>query len=1271
MAENEIYRYDIIIDVNDDEAVRRAQAAEERLRKIFDKIERQTNALSKMEIIPSIRLEDNITSKAQAIDKKLKKLDGVMAKPEVTLVDNLSHKEQLVEKKLGKLDKTVAEPKALLEDRGINERISRTTSKLRDLTSRAWRVSLSVKDEASTVLHRVAGALTSPMTMLGVGVGGAAAIGMPLKFAGEMEQVQLAMDFFTESPEKGKKFMDELINFAAKTPFEFPFVRESATGLVGAYKGMGMDVDKATKQTMRSVTAFGDAAGYTGAGEAGMKMALLGYRQIGTIGKLQLEELRQVTENLLIPMELVRKELGLTKEQMADVGKLNIPAERAMEAITRALEKNFGGGMEKLSKTLLGLVSTVKDTARFTVGAFGAGMAEPVKRILVDIVGTTDYTSDKFKAFMKKLEDAGTSVGEYFEKSYHKAKKFFEQLSMDDDFQNMDWGDKIVYVLDKMMQAIDKWVSGSDGKQAEKIFIKLAEIATRAWLTAIGGMVKGSVDALMSGNITGAAGLTAGAALLGGGLLLRGGLGVGKAILKGGKWVASRGISRDIATVMDAIGTTPAKTPTRLTERILNTGKAVQKVESDTVKATSIAAHVPIGYKPADKRFWENIDLTKVESRDKVVSLQNTGRLQRHNDLEKVFGGLPENKPRVLERFKGYGQKAVQYAGLGRDAVLIKAGTLRERFSAFRQAMPVFGRDISAKLQPGQDVVSKMVPATTEAVSNGSKASKVLAKVSKVAGKAAWPIALATEAIGIYKADDKVKATAQAGGGLAGAWAGGAAGAKIGAAIGTVIAPGVGTAIGGVLGSIVGSIGGYATGKWAAGKMVEKPVTAEASERLAKAGKAASDQQERIAQTGRVYLNSQGDIITSNGFIINSQNDLMQAFTTLAQAVDFASAKLIAFSGIELQVPTVGVVSNDTSSPESKRMRYTMADFTAHATGGILTRPHLGLVAEAGPEAIIPLNPARRAQALNLWQQTGKMLGVQMHADGGFFGAFKRFFGNDKVQSIGNIAEQVAISLESTRKGYEKTIGSSYSKYEKKLQRATTIDEAVKARDIAHKTKNLARGFGGTTKIFSRVALPIAIFASAAEIMSADDKKRAIVKELGATLGAMGAGALAGAGAGALVGAGVLSPLTAMVGAIIGAGAGAIGGQTIADKLYGRFAKYATGGILTRPHLGMVAEDGPEVIIPLSQVRRKRALDLWQKAGEYLGVRPYAFGGFAGLTPIPAPVPSPANVGGGINVTVAGINVNLAYNELDEEAVALRIGWRVLNEVKKALENRA
>jgi uncharacterized membrane protein len=335
-----------------------------------------------------------------------------------------------------------------------------------------------------------------------------------------------------------------------------------------------------------------------------------------------------------------------------------------------------------------------------------------------------------------------------------------------------------------------------------------------------------------------------------------------------------------------------------------------------------------------------------------------------------------------------------------------------------------------------------------------------------------------------------------------------------------------------------------------------------------------------------------------------------------------------------------------------------------HAYGGIMTKPHMGIVAEAGPEAIIPLSPSKRSGALSLWQQTGQMLGVTPHADGGIFGklksagnvvkefagdkisaigttakkawgSIKTVFSTDKASAAGNTTESIAIGLESTRRGQENAVKSIYKPYQKKIASITSPDigEYEKAREIAHMAKNLNRRFGKATKIASRVAIPLSLIASVTEIIGLEDKKRAIVKELGSVLGAVGVSALVGAGTGALVGAGVLSPVTALIGSIIGAGAGAFGGQAVANKLYDRFAFHAEGGIMTKPHMGIVAEDGAEGIIPLSPSKRSRGIDLWQRTGEILGVRPYEDGGIVGDEQEPRPKGVPTSRGGQ-NITI-------------------------------------
>ena len=115
--------------------------------------------------------------------------------------------------------------------------------------------------------------------------------------------------------------------------------------------------------------------------------------------------------------------------------------------------------------------------------------------------------------------------------------------------------------------------------------------------------------------------------------------------------------------------------------------------------------------------------------------------------------------------------------------------------------------------------------------------------------------------------------------------------------------------------------------------------------------------------------------------------------------------------------------------------------------------------------------------------------------------------------------------------------------------------------------------------------------------------------------------------------------------------AGAVGAGLGIDK-------HANGGILTQPHMGLVAEAGPEAIIPLSGSRRNRGIDLWEKAGALLGVRAYANGGIAGDTQQsyipdnPVTYSSDSSSVTPVNINLGGMNFSFSGSDLrNEESV--------------------
>lgn len=66
--------------------------------------------------------------------------------------------------------------------------------------------------------------------------------------------------------------------------------------------------------------------------------------------------------------------------------------------------------------------------------------------------------------------------------------------------------------------------------------------------------------------------------------------------------------------------------------------------------------------------------------------------------------------------------------------------------------------------------------------------------------------------------------------------------------------------------------------------------------------------------------------------------------------------------------------------------------------------------------------------------------------------------------------------------------------------------------------------------------------------------------------------------------------------------------------------KHASGGMVSGKQLSWVGEEGPEMIIPLVSGRRPRALELYERAGEMLGIGRHAEGGVVGNGGVPVPV---------------------------------------------------
>lgn len=177
--------------------------------------------------------------------------------------------------------------------------------------------------------------------------------------------------------------------------------------------------------------------------------------------------------------------------------------------------------------------------------------------------------------------------------------------------------------------------------------------------------------------------------------------------------------------------------------------------------------------------------------------------------LGKLGGGVAENVTSIARTTKPITQNADDYVDFWRNTKLWNTTTREAAIESYQTSWRAINSSAVKKSLGGissifDDIAVKIAPYVPKLKGSIGKAGNFL----KGNG-----LSLLFSAAAVMQAEDKKKETVVQGGSFATSLAGGTLGTKIGAAIGTAIAPGVGTAIGGAIGGLAGSIGGYTGGE--------------------------------------------------------------------------------------------------------------------------------------------------------------------------------------------------------------------------------------------------------------------------------------------------------------------------------------------------------------------------------------------------------------------------------------------------------------------------
>lgn len=211
---------------------------------------------------------------------------------------------------------------------------------------------------------------TLAMTALAA-VGAGKAVRDGFAFNSAIESSELAMRRFIGTTKETERYVANLFEVAKKTPFEFTDLTDASRKLLA----FGMDA----QQTMKVLRATGDAVAAAGGDPEKIQRVVMAIGQIQAKNKVYAEELLQLTEAGIPAYRILRDELGLTGEQVANIGEQGISAKVGIDALTRGMNEMFRGAAREQSTTWAGMVSTMRDSWAQMTGALTRGLFEEAK----------------------------------------------------------------------------------------------------------------------------------------------------------------------------------------------------------------------------------------------------------------------------------------------------------------------------------------------------------------------------------------------------------------------------------------------------------------------------------------------------------------------------------------------------------------------------------------------------------------------------------------------------------------------------------------------------------------------------------------------------------------------------------------------------------------------------------------------------------------------------------------------------------------------------
>ena len=234
-------------------------------------------------------------------------------------------------------------------------------------------------------------------TTLALIAGGAAALKWGWGFNSAMQTARVALAPLQSSTFNVNKELDYLFNFTKYTPFQFKDITIAFRTLYGAMQPLGISANTVNQL----IKAIADSLAFVGRTSPGaLNRTMVALQHLAFQGRLTGQTTLQLARDGIPIYAALRTELGLTADQIHNIGKLGIPTSVVLQAIIKYIRNTPGyanAAYRQATGSLTGLFTTFKDNISQIMGAAESGFFHKIQNRLIDMNSWFDRLQSTIK----------------------------------------------------------------------------------------------------------------------------------------------------------------------------------------------------------------------------------------------------------------------------------------------------------------------------------------------------------------------------------------------------------------------------------------------------------------------------------------------------------------------------------------------------------------------------------------------------------------------------------------------------------------------------------------------------------------------------------------------------------------------------------------------------------------------------------------------------------------------------------------------------------